>query len=58
MSLVNNKMGPCLKVKPLNFNLRHCLHLHLHLHLQVEHLQKLLKDRLSPAQARLLTTKK
>jgi len=37
MSLVNNKMGPCLKV---------------------EHLQKLLKDRLSPAQARLLTTKK
>lgn len=37
MSLVNNKMGPCLKV---------------------EHLQKLLKDRLSPAQARLLTLKK
>jgi len=37
MSLVNNKMGPCLKV---------------------EHLQKLLRDRLSPAQARLLTAKK
>lgn len=37
MSLVNNKMGPCLKV---------------------EHLQKLLKDRLSPAQARLLSLKK
>jgi len=37
MSLVNNKMGPCLKV---------------------EHLQKLLKDRLSPAQARLLSIKK
>jgi len=33
MSLVNNKMGPCLKI---------------------EHLQKLLKDRLSPAQTRLI----
>jgi len=37
MGLVNNKMGPCLKV---------------------EHLQKLLKDRLTPAQARLLSTQK
>merc|ERR1719347_110686 len=35
MTLVNNKMGPCLKV---------------------EHLQKLLKDRLNPAQARLLAS--
>merc|ERR1712012_137616 len=33
MSLVNNKMGPCLKI---------------------EHLQKLLKDRLSPTQTRLI----
>ena len=35
MSIVNNKMGPCLKV---------------------EHLQKLLKDRLSPAQIKLIAT--
>jgi len=35
MTLVNNKMGPCLKV---------------------EHLQKMLKDRLNPAQARLLAS--
>lgn len=37
MTLVNNKMGPCLKI---------------------EHLQKLLKDRLTPAQARMLFVKK
>lgn len=35
MSIVNNKMGPCLKV---------------------EHLQKLLKDRLSPAQIKVIAT--
>jgi len=35
MSIVNNKMGPCLKI---------------------EHLQKLLKERLNPAQLRLITS--
>ena len=35
MTIVNNKMGPCLKI---------------------EHLQKLLKDRLSPAQIKLIAT--